>query len=155
LSGFEAVRGTRFADSFLGNAEDNTFFGLAGDDILNGGDGKDWAAYSNDIFNRNETPVLSAVSVNLDAGIATDSYGGHDTLINMENAAGGTLGDSLIGSVGDNVFRGLAGNDTIDGLGGIDTVDYRTDGRYGEAVFMNGSAGVTVNLRAGNATDGF
>jgi Ca2+-binding RTX toxin-like protein len=155
LNSIEAVRGTRSGDSFVGSAVNEVFRGLGGSDSIDGGGGTDWVAYDRDIFSREESQGLSGVTVNLDTSTAIDSFGSLDHLANIEDAAGGTLGDTLIGSAGDNVFRGLAGDDSIDGLGGNDTVDYSQDQPYGDLVFLNGAGGVTVNLAAGSAIDGF
>ena len=155
LSGIESARGTQQADIFIGDAGDNTFAGLAGNDSIDGGAGSDWASYSSDIFAREDSQTLIGVVVDLGSGTATDSYGGTDTLTSIENAIGSMLDDTLTGSAGDNVFRGYGGNDTINGLGGTDTIDYSQDQAYSTNVFANGSAGVTVDLGAGTATDGF
>ena len=130
----------------LATAADNVFYGLGGNDNIDGGAGRTGRPTATTSSIRDESQTLAAVTVNLGTGTATDSYGGTDTLTSIENAAGGTLNDTLIGSAGDNIFRGLAGNDSINGQGGIDTVDYSTDNRYGTFVFMNGGNGVTVNL---------
>ncbi|MGE4148405.1 MAG: hypothetical protein AB7E70_10515 [Hyphomicrobiaceae bacterium] len=155
ISGFEIARGTQFVDTFIGSAADEIFRGLAGNDDITGGGGSDWVSYSRDIFARQESDILHFVTVNLQDGIATDSFGDTDTLTSIENATGGTLGDLLAGSNGDNIFRGLAGADTIQGAGGIDTVDYSRDANYGRLVEMDGSAGVVVDLQAGTGQDGF
>lgn len=155
LSGIEGIRGTRVGDTFIGSSADEFFRGLAGDDSIDGGGGSDWASYGFDIYGREESQVMAGVVVNLALGTATDSYGDTDTLTGIENASGGTLGDMLTGDGTANIFRGFAGNDTIDGGGGIDTADYSQDQRYGNTVYLNGAAGVSVNLATGTATDGF
>ncbi|MEZ5843277.1 MAG: cadherin domain-containing protein [Hyphomicrobiaceae bacterium] len=156
LIGIERVRGTAFNDSLTGDGNDNSFRGLAGDDTIDGAGGSDWVGYSRDYatFEEGDAP-LSGVVVDLANGTATDSFGDTDTLISIENATGGALDDQLTGSSVDNSFRGLLGNDTIDGAGGNDTVDYSTELDFGELVFVDGSAGITVNLGAGTATDAF
>jgi Ca2+-binding RTX toxin-like protein len=157
LSGIEGVRGTQFGDTFTGSDANEFFRGLAGNDTINGGNGSDWASYSADIFALQEDQVLVAVNVNLGTGLATDSFGGTDTLTSIENIAGGTLADTLTGNAFDNIFRGFAGNDTINGAGGSDTVDYSRDALFGENVYLGatGNAGVSVNLLGGFAVDGF
>lgn len=57
----------------------------------------------------------------------------------------GTDGDDSLEALGGNdVLEGLAGNDVLNGGSGTDTATYERD-----------PAGVTVDLAAGNATDGF
>jgi Ca2+-binding RTX toxin-like protein len=48
---------------------------------------------------------------------------GYDQLISIENAEGGSAGDSLYGDSGVNVLQGGEGNDHLDGGGGADTLD--------------------------------
>lgn len=99
----------------------------------------------------------AAVYVDLGGGIAVDGFGDVDKLVDVENVRGsnaamsaaGSWADILVGSNGDNLFVGLAGDDMIDGLGGADTVSYADDAQFG------GGAGVTVDLEAGLAFDGF
>ena len=145
LTGIDNVRGTNQADSLTGDAGINSIRGLGGSDAISGGDGSDEAAYDRDADNGG----LAAVTVDLDAGTATDGFGNTDTLLSIERARGTAGADSLIGSAADNGFVGLAGNDTISGGAGTDELRYDVDFVFG------GAAGVTVNLATGTATDGF
>ena len=79
---------------------------------------------------------------------------GNTLLIGSHDASGESLigaggNDWFIANAGDDIIVGGAGADTIDGGAGIDEIDYSRDAASG------GSAGVTVNLSAGTATDGF
>ncbi len=148
FSGIEIVRATEMKDFLSGSTGDDTFRGLAEADVIDGGSGSDWVDYSADIFNRRESTAFGAVTVNLATGTAVDSFGATDTLISIENAAGGTLADTLTGSAGDNVFRGYGGNDTISGGDGSDTVDYSRDLEAGIRHFQSGGSAVLVNLSA-------
>ena len=132
-------------NSLTGDAGINSIRGLGGSDAISGGEGSDEAAYDRDADNGG----LAAVTVDLNAGTATDGFGNTDTLISIERARGTAGADSLIGSAADNGFVGLAGNDTISGGAGIDELRYDVDFVFG------GAAGVTVNLATGTATDGF
>jgi Ca2+-binding RTX toxin-like protein len=152
FSGIEIVRATELRDFLAGGTGDDTFRGLSEADSIDGGSGSDWVDYSADIFNRRESTVLGAVTVNLAAGTATDSFGFTDTLSGIENAAGGTLADTLTGDGNDNSFRGFGGNDTITGAGGSDTVDYSRDEEAGIRHFVAGNAAVVVNLSATTLT---
>ncbi|MGE4325403.1 MAG: calcium-binding protein, partial [Pseudodonghicola sp.] len=57
--------------------------------------------------------------------------------------------DKFIGAKGSQIMRGLAGDDYMDGGKGVDSVRYDRDYRY------ESTDGVTVNLKAGFAIDGF
>ena len=73
--------------------------------------------------------------------------------------------DSITGTSNDDYLDGLAGSDTIRGEGGDDRLvggpgndllDGGADGRFGDMVDYIGSpTGVTVDLQAGTASDGF
>lgn len=145
MTGVEAARGTKNADSFIGNGFNNMFRGLGGADTFNGGGGLDEVRYDRDA----EYGGGKAVSVDLTAGNATDGFGTIDTLIAIEDVRGSQFADTILGSAGSNVLRGMAGADLLDGKGGVDTVNYSSE------IFFGGTRGVTVNLTKGTATDGF
>ncbi len=149
LNGIEGVRGTSSNDIFTGDSFGNTFTGLAGFDLITGGDGFDEIQYQNDIL----FGGAGAVTVNLQTGLATDGFGNIDSLSGIQGVRGTGAADTFIGSdfvgfFGDS-FVGLAGSDTITGGLGFDEVRYDGDDDFG------GLLGVTVNLAAGTATDGF
>jgi Ca2+-binding RTX toxin-like protein len=127
LVSVENVRGSVFADTFIGDGANNVFEGWAGDDTMDGGAG------SSDRADYRGSPA--AVIVNLAAGTASDGWGGTDTLTNFEQARGGRFNDLLIGNASGNNFRGLEGADTIDGGAGFDFAEY-----------FNSTAGLTVDL---------
>jgi Ca2+-binding RTX toxin-like protein len=146
LSGsIEGVRGTKNADVMIGNGLDNFFRGLAGADSIDGGSGIDQVRYDRDA----QYGGNGGVVVDLAVGTAKDGFGNIDTLISIENVRGGAQADTLLGSAGNNNLQGLAGADLIDGRGGNDTVDYQPEAFFGT------TKGVTVDLAAGTATDGF
>ncbi|KQP53158.1 calcium-binding protein [Methylobacterium sp. Leaf106] len=153
VSNIEGVRGTRYADKLHGNDTNDRSFdsliGLAGDDTLDGGGGNDAARYDRDA----SFGALQGVTVNLAKGTATDGFGNHDTLISIEVVRGTQYVDILTGgnaaSAAYEGFYGLGGNDTINGGKGFDEV------RYDRDVDNGGGSGVTVDLAAGTATDGF
>ncbi len=124
LSGFEGVTGTFLNDSLTGDAQANFFYGLSGNDTIDGGDGIDTVTYANWGANDGSgTPVLvginasrpNGVTVDLANGTASDSELGIDTLIRIEN---------VIGSVGNDLFIASAVANVFDGAGGIDTLSY-------------------------------
>ncbi len=141
----EGVRGTRNADTIIGNSLNNFVRGLAGNDSINGGAGNDQVRYDRDA----QYGGTKGVTVNLATGIAIDGFGDTDTLVSIENIRGSAQADTLTGDGTANLLQGMAGDDTLDGGSGSDTADYSAD------AFFGGSAGVTVNLATGTATDGF
>ena len=86
------------------------------------------------------------MTVDLGTGISSggDTVGSTLTLISIENVIGTPFNDSLVGDANANFLSGHAGNDTLDGAADIDTVGYG-----------NSPNGVTVNLGAGTASDGW
>jgi len=98
-------------DLIIGGDGGNVFVGGAGSDRLIGGLGIDTADYSAD---------PGAVRVDLQAGTATDAFGGEDTLISIENLIGSDYDDVLIGNDKDNVIVGGLGADTLTGGAGAD-----------------------------------
>jgi Ca2+-binding RTX toxin-like protein len=120
LSGFEGILGSDYADTLIGDTFDNILLGGndndyliggAGDDTLlggagrdrfdgnpgnnlinGGGGGDDYVSYSNGIQGS------FGVSVNLITGIASNTYGGTDTLIAIRGINGSPQSDTLIGS---------------------------------------------------------
>ena len=144
LININQVSGSAFGDTLLGSDRTDyveTFQGLAGNDSIDGRGGFDFVRYDS-------SPA--AVVVRLEAGSATDGYGGSDVLRNIEGVVGSAFNDQLFGSnAGDTFerFMGLAGNDIIDGQAGIDSVEY-----------LWSPAGVNVTLGGasnGSASDGF
>lgn len=137
-------------DEFIGTAGDDTFDGGKGDDYFISSDGSDTykggKGYDQVAFHIFDP---AGVTANLAKGTATDGWGNTDTLISIEMLRGSNFDDTLIGNGGANVIRGLGGDDILNGGKGRDEVRYDRDANYG------GTAGVTVNLKAGKATDGF
>ncbi len=110
---------TVFGDVFIGDAADNTFQGLGGNDYLDGAGGSDTADYSRDVTQGGTT----GVTVNLAAGTAIDGLGFTDTLVSIENAIGTGFADTLTGDAAANLLSGGGGDDTIDGALGNDTIE--------------------------------
>ena len=176
LRNIEDVRATEFADRMTGSARDNNFWGLAGNDTMNGATGSDGVHYRDDIL----TGGSAGVIVNLAAGTATDGFGDTDTLTSIENAFGTDTGDRLTGNDSANRLNGYDGADTLSGAGGNDILlggagndslsgGASDDELWGEAGndtldggagidtarYLNATAGANVNLSAGTAADGF
>jgi len=112
---------SNFEDYVL-TAQDDVLLNSAGNDIVDAGAGTaDTVNFS----------LSSAVSVDLQAGTATDNGGGagiaigNDTLTNFENVVGSNLDDIITGSTANNSLSGGGGDDTLSGGGGggNDTLD--------------------------------
>ena len=86
----------------------------------------------------------NGVSVDLSKGIASNGYGGTDTLSNIHSIIGSLYNDTLIGGSGNDTFSGSGGNNVMDGGGGTNTLDY-----------SELPAGVTANLRSGTVQNGY
>jgi len=132
------VAGSGFDDVLRGGSGAfEQFRGAAGDDLIDGRDGRDRVDYRND---------PAGVSVDLGEGVATDGFGGTDTLISIEEARGSAFDDTLLGAVGSrDRFRGRGGDDVIDGgAGGGDRADY-----------SDAPGAIDVDLQTGRARDGF
>ena len=143
VTGIEDVTGSVNDDVLIGNEIGNYFRGLEGADSYDGGDGNfDQVSFSS------ETGGTGAV-VNLDSGVGTDTYGNPETFTSIEVLRGSQYADSFTGDELNNTFRGLAGADYFNGAGGVDAIRYDRDANAG------GTNGVTVDLAAGTATDGF
>ena len=126
-----------------GLAGNDTLFGSAGADTLEGGDRTDTGDYA---------ASDSAVTVNLQAGSGAGGTAAGDVLISIEDLVGSGFGDLLTGNAGANLLNGGDGADVlIGGLGndslfggiGVDTADY-------SAALL----AVTVNLTTGLASGG-
>ena len=127
-------------DSLTGSGADEVFSPGQGEDVVNGGEGMDVLSY---------TSATQRVFIDLASGIARDGGGGHDSFSGIEGARGGQGNDVLVGGADFTFLRGGIGADTlVSGWTGSPAarsagIDYSTD-----------TAGVSVDLAAGTATDG-
>ena len=112
LQEVEGAVGSPFNDTLTGNAADNDFYGLGGDDSIDGAGAFDFAHYD-----------LAIVKVKVNLGAGTAQGEGADTLAALEGVVGGTKNDKITGSGGPNVLFGLGGGDTLSGLGKPDTLN--------------------------------
>jgi Ca2+-binding RTX toxin-like protein len=117
----------------------------AGDDVADGGGASDTVSYANHLL---------AVTVDLRISGPQNTVGaGTDTLSNLENAVGGNLSDTLIGTDGNNTLVGGqlnndAGADTLIGLGGADLLS----GAAGDDTLVPGGGNDTMIGAAGSDT---
>jgi VCBS repeat-containing protein len=153
LTGSGLVQGSAYADMLTGGIGRDVLLGLAGDDILIGGDGAADELYGglgNDIY---------VVSVAADT-IVELAGEGHDTVrtslsgftlrANVEDlvytgttsfrGVGNDEDNRITGGAGDDVLSGGRGNDVLIGGAGSDTADYASAGAGVEIYLNNGQA---------------
>ncbi len=141
-TGNDSLIGGEGDDNFLAGAGDDTLLGGSGRDrfdgnpgnnlINGGGGGDDYVSYSNGVQGS------FGVSVNLVTGVASNTYGGTDTLIAIRGVNGSPQSDTLIGSdqlsgqvglsgypSGGTTFWASRGSDLIDG-----TLSFAGNGVY-------------------------
>ena len=109
----EGLRGSNFNDVLIGDARSNQLRGGLGADVLIGGDGSDFADYSDAT-----TGVTASFA---DPTINTGEAKG-DTYISIEGSSGSDFNDILIGDSNGNSLQGGLGNDVLDGGAGNDTL---------------------------------
>ncbi|PRD70597.1 hypothetical protein C6P61_00490, partial [Malikia spinosa] len=119
LRNIEGIRGSDFDDLLRGSNRDSYasdgyfefFEGRAGDDVIDGRGGMDFADYLS-------TP--GSINVNLAAGSADDGHGTSDTLLNIEGIRGSAFSDMIVGDAKANTLLGHGGADTLTGGAGSD-----------------------------------
>ncbi|MEH3086241.1 MAG: PA14 domain-containing protein [Xylophilus ampelinus] len=118
----EAVRGSAFNDTLIGDASANLLDGGDGNDTLIGGAGADTLVGGNGIDTADYSGSAAAVTVNLqaNAGLGGDAEG--DSYDSIENIVGSRLGDTIHGNAQANRLDGGAGNDWLHGGAGADTL---------------------------------
>lgn len=158
---FLELGGTMHADTLVGGNPRHDylewFVGNQGNDTINGGSGQaDTIVYEDEVTIGSFNFTLGvqeygsqAVVVNLATGVATDTFGFTDTLINIDDIRATEFNDGLTGSAGANSFWGLAGADTLRGGDGVDSA------LYGEDYLHGGTAGINANLVTGQIVDGY
>ncbi len=175
LVSIENAVGTVFGDALSGDAADNVFVGLGGDDTIDGRAGTDTVDY---------TESAQAIVADLGAGTVTrtivaddpatadvdETVTETDTLISIEAVIGSLHSDIMVGSTQADILYGSEGDDSLAGAGGDDTLeggagDDVLEGGLGADILAGGdgtdtatydtsSAGVTVDLAAGTASGG-
>ncbi|WP_170566128.1 calcium-binding protein [Ruegeria atlantica] len=158
--------GTEGNDTLNGNEEANRFFGLGGDDTLNGrgGDDRLYGGAGNDVLEGgagndtlyggtgNDTArYLSSdrgVTVNLATGEVAGGHAAGDKLVGIENLEGSAHNDRLTGDEEANRLSGLGGDDTLNGRGGND----RLYGGAGNDVLEGGAGNDTLYGGTGKDT---
>lgn len=111
LEEVEAAIGSPFADSLTGDGNQNEFFGLGGNDFIDGSGGFDYSRYDSATKR-----ILASLTDGLVRGQGTDQ------LVGIEGLVGGPRSDELVGNNAINFLYGLAGDDLVAGLGKADTL---------------------------------
>jgi Ca2+-binding RTX toxin-like protein len=114
LTGIENLVGGSGDDIFTGDDEDNALTGGEGNDVLTGGNGSDTAVFTG--------KIAAQVDLTL-SGAPQETGHGLDTLVSIENLAGGEAGDTFTGDSNANVLTGNGGDDTLDGGFGNDVLE--------------------------------
>jgi Ca2+-binding RTX toxin-like protein len=133
-AGSDLLVGDDGDDKLYGQSGSDLLAGEKGNDLLDGGSGFDYATffYSD-----------AGVTVNLNAGTASDGLGGADTLTSIEGVYGSEFADTIRGDAGVNELFGNAGNDVLIGGGGQDL----TVGNAGADRFVFADGDVSGNIR--------
>ena len=120
VSHIESVVGTNRADSFKGDAGDNTFQGMKGADSFDGRLGFDTVEFwmSEELGGHGVTIDASRTS----GQIRDDGFGNVETAVSVESYVLTTLADSYTGGAGRDSVWGDAGDDTLIGNQGADTL---------------------------------
>ena len=112
-------------DALSGGAGNDALSGGAGNDVMIvgiGNDTVDGGAGTADMASYEDAEGGVTVSLTLQGSAQNTLGGGIDTLTNIENLTGSTLGDSLTGDAGANLLVGGGGSDTLNGGAGNDTL---------------------------------
>jgi Ca2+-binding RTX toxin-like protein len=143
IKNVENIGGTKWADILTGDTANNTFKGLAGADIIDGGAGIDTVDYME------STSAVTVDLTNSNNNAGGDALG--DVLSNVENIIGSNFNDILTGGAGVNTMNGNLGNDTITGDADADTLD----GGDGDDIFnlADGDFVAGENIIGGNGND--
>lgn len=118
VSGIESVRGTHLNDTLVGDAGNNHFMGLMGNDRFDGAGGFDEIRYHRD----DRFFGMDGIVANLANGRIRDSFGTIDRVVNVEAVRGSQMRDRMWDDDGNNRLRGEGGNDYLSASGGFDTL---------------------------------
>ena len=145
LQGYEQIVGGAGDDLLIAAGGDP--FGLAGgaghDQLYGGPD--DILRYDMEEAYRSAVQA-TGVSVDLEAGTATDTFGDADTLTGFDNVVGTTQDDVILGNSGNNRIHGHDGNDLLDGRAGDDIII----GGDGQDIIIGGTGNDVLTGNSGN-----
>lgn len=155
LTGIENLTGSVFADTLVGDANNNVLDGGDGNDVLIGGVGGDTLIGALGTDTASYATALTSIVADLGMGIGLAGDSAGDAFVSIENLTGSTLSDTLLGDSGANRLQGLAGDDGLAGNDGNDTLigDAGMDtlfGNDGNDLLQGGADGDTLQGGAGN-----
>ncbi len=157
--GVENVLGSTYADTLVGDENDNVLDAGAGDDVLEGGVGSD--TIIGGLGNDTVTYLRSTDAVTIDLNISTFQLsGGHasgDMISGVEKVVGSQFNDKLVGNNSNNVLTGGLGADFLTGGAGNDTFVFATGfgkDKISDVQAGNGATDV-LQLSLGTAFDTF
>lgn len=145
-SGADRITGNIAANRLFGRLGNDTLLGQNGDDTLAGGSGNDVLRGGGGIDTASWSGMSQRVAVDLSRITAQATGTGTVTLAEIENLAGGRLGDRLLGNVLANRLDGGAGNDWLAAGNGNDTLI----GWTGQDTLHGGAGRDTLNGGADN-----
>ncbi|WP_068116280.1 hypothetical protein [Tropicimonas marinistellae] len=102
LVNIDQVIGTFKKDTLIGNDSNNTFAGLRGKDVIDGGDGFDRAIYVRDASYGGHDGIVA----NLSKGTIRDGFGTVDQVKSIEQVDGTNSRDVFTGNNANNRFKG-------------------------------------------------
>lgn len=148
VKNIERVSGTFLDDTFVGDDQDNVFYGYAGADDFDGGDGFDRIDYKR----AEDQGGFDGIKVDTAAGTVRDAFGYTDTFTDIERISGTDERDLFVddasdmyydGRDGDDIFRIRGGDDTLRGRDGED--EFRFIGNvFGDNEIRDWEKGVDV-----------
>ncbi|NKD91012.1 calcium-binding protein, partial [Haematospirillum jordaniae] len=116
LTDIDDITGSIGDDHLIGNTQTNKFNGGPGQDILDGGQGLDFAEYTG-----RSLPIAVKLSLESPSIVYVNGIA-EDTLINIENIIGGSGNDHLVGTDDYNLLLGGDGDDILEGKGFVDAL---------------------------------
>jgi Ca2+-binding RTX toxin-like protein len=123
--GNDILEGGGSGDTLIGSAGDDTLTGGVGADTMEGGVGNDAYSVDNaaDIVTENLAEGIDQVLASVSHGLAANVENlALATGAGAINGVGNNLGNTIVGSDGDNFIRALAGNDRVIGGTGRDVM---------------------------------
>ncbi len=123
-----SATGNTLANTLTGNSAANAFSGGAGNDVLIGGAGADKLDGGANSDTASYKGASAGVVANLSNSSANTGDAKGDIFVSIENLAGSSHNDKLIGTTGANVLIGTTGADRLSGGAGADTFLFKAAG---------------------------
>ena len=123
ITGFSGVVGSHGNDKLRGDASNNFFRGMNGEDEFDGRGGIDMVSYWKKNGGEGATVDLSAPGDGEPAKTGKGGYAEGDKFVAIENLFGSQHNDIFTGNDEKNWLSGQDGDDTLNGLGGDDSLE--------------------------------